>query len=199
MSNPSLDPVDETSARSPVTDDAVPRRAGDDRRVSSVGRFARRRCHSQRHPRRGRRAGRLRRGRHLRVGPVEPAGWRHWLWRGEAGPARGRRDPVDEGGLVAQAMERSEPVLTSCAAEEGTASAAPFESCLVVPIVGLHTAVMGALELRATAAPGLRCARRRDCAAVRLRGGRRHRARPAQGRGAGTSTGLTASSWWRGR
>ena len=77
---------------------------------------------------------------------------RHWLWRGEAGPARGRRDPVDEGGLVAQAMERGEPVLTNCAAEEGIESEARFESCLVVPIVGVHAALMGALELRATQA-----------------------------------------------
>ena len=75
---------------------------------------------------------------------------RHWLWRGEAGPARGRRDPVDEGGLVAQAMERGEPVLTNCATEDVPAGGSGFESCLVVPIVGLQATVMGALELRAT-------------------------------------------------
>ena len=75
---------------------------------------------------------------------------RHWLWRGEAGPARGRHDPIDEGGLVAQAMQRSEPVRTNCAAEDETAGGSGFESCLVVPIVGLHASTMGALELRAT-------------------------------------------------
>ena len=149
MSNPSLDPVDETSARSPVTDDAVRavrvmidayRLSADSRDVDVIlngilDGVAELVAYDA--------AGIYVLGRSSRR-------VRHWLWRGEAGPARGRRDPVDEGGLVAQAMERSEPVLTSCAAEEGTASAAPFESCLVVPIVGLHTAVMGALELRAT-------------------------------------------------
>ena len=73
---------------------------------------------------------------------------RHWRWRGDAGPARGRRDPVEEGGVVARAMERGEPVLTNSAAEDETGDWSGFESCLVVPIVGLHTAVMGALELR---------------------------------------------------
>ena len=75
---------------------------------------------------------------------------RDWRWRGKAGPARGRRDPIIEGGLVARAIERSEPVLTNCAAEDQTAGGSGFESCLVVPIVGLHGAAMGALELRAT-------------------------------------------------
>ena len=74
---------------------------------------------------------------------------RHWRWRGEAGPARGRRDPVDEGGAVARAMERGEPVLANCAAEDETPGRAEFESCLVVPIVGIRNAMMGALELRA--------------------------------------------------
>ena len=40
-------------------------------------------------------------------------------------------------------------MLTNCAADEGAASNSGFESCLVVPIVGAHTAVMGAFELRA--------------------------------------------------
>ena len=75
---------------------------------------------------------------------------RHWRWRGAAGPARGLRNPVDADGLVARAMERGEPVLTNCAGEDATTGGSRFESCLVVPIVGLHTAVMGALELRAT-------------------------------------------------
>ena len=75
---------------------------------------------------------------------------RHWRWRGDGGPARGRQDPVDEGGAVAQAMERGEPVLANCAAEDETPGRTEFESCLVVPIVGLRTATMGALELRAT-------------------------------------------------
>ena len=77
-------------------------------------------------------------------------GVRHWRWRGDGGPPQGRRDPVDEGGLVARAMERREPVLASCASEEGTDTR--YESCLVVPIVGAHATVMGALELRATRA-----------------------------------------------
>ena len=74
----------------------------------------------------------------------------HWLWRGDGGPARGRRDPIDEDGLVARAIERGEPVLTNCAAGDETVGRSGFESCLVVPIVGLHGALMGAIELRAT-------------------------------------------------
>ena len=74
----------------------------------------------------------------------------HWLWRGEGGPARGRRDPIDVDGLVARAIERGEPVLTNCAVGDETADRSGFESCLVVPIVGLNGSVMGALELRAT-------------------------------------------------
>ena len=74
---------------------------------------------------------------------------RHWRWRGEAGPVPGLADPVTPGGLAAQAMERGAPMLTNCAAED-TAGPAGFESCLVVPIVGLQAAVMGAIELRAT-------------------------------------------------
>ena len=155
MSNPSRDPVDETpgvtSASSPVSDDALRavRVMIDAYRLSSESRdvdvslngildgVAKLVAYDA--------AGVYVLGRsNRRV--------RHWLWRGEAGPARGRRDPVDEGGLVAQAMERGEPVLTTCAAEEGTESEARFESCLVVPIVGVHAALMGALELRATQA-----------------------------------------------
>ena len=74
---------------------------------------------------------------------------RHWRWRGEAGPVPGLANPVKEGGPVAQAMERGAPILTSCAAED-TSGWTGFGSCLVVPIVGLHAAVMGAIELRAT-------------------------------------------------
>ena len=74
----------------------------------------------------------------------------HWLWRGDRGPARGRRDPIEEDGLVARAIERGEPVLTNCAAGDETVDRSGFESCLVVPIVGLHGAPMGAIELRAT-------------------------------------------------
>ena len=47
-------------------------------------------------------------------------------------------------------MERGEPVLTNCATEDVPAGGSGFESCLVVPIVGLQATVMGALELRAT-------------------------------------------------
>ena len=75
---------------------------------------------------------------------------RHWRWRGEAGPARGRQDPIDKGGAVDRAMERGEPVLANCAAEDETPGRTEFESCLVVPIVGIRTVMMGALELRAT-------------------------------------------------
>ena len=149
MSNPSLDSVDETLAKTPVTDDAVRavRVMIDAYRLSAESRdvdvilngildgVAQLVSYDA--------AGVYVLGRSSRR-------VRHWLWRGEAGPARGRRDPVDEDGVVAQAMERGEPVLTNCAAEEGAASGAGFESCLVVPIVGAHTAVMGALELRAT-------------------------------------------------
>jgi serine phosphatase RsbU (regulator of sigma subunit) len=74
---------------------------------------------------------------------------RHFRWRGDEGPVPVPRDPVGKGGQVAQAMERAEPVITSCADDDGSASATGFRSCLVVPIVGLHHAVMGALELRA--------------------------------------------------
>jgi sigma-B regulation protein RsbU (phosphoserine phosphatase) len=75
---------------------------------------------------------------------------RHWRWRGDAGPARGRQDPVDKGGAVDRAMERGEPVLANCAAEDETPGRTEFESCLVVPIIGLRTVMMGVLELRAT-------------------------------------------------
>jgi sigma-B regulation protein RsbU (phosphoserine phosphatase) len=73
---------------------------------------------------------------------------RHWRWRGAAGPVPGHHDPVAEGGLVAQAMASGEPVLTNCVAKDGRAGEAGFGSCLVVPIIGLNEAVMGALELR---------------------------------------------------
>ena len=150
MSNPFLGPVDETPAvRSPVTDDALRavRVMIDAYRLSAesqdvdvildgiLDQVAKLVAYDA--------AGIYVLGRsNRRV--------RHWRWRGEAGPARGRRDPVDEGGVVARAMERGEPMLTNCAAEDETAGGSRFESCLVVPIVGLHTAVMGALELRAT-------------------------------------------------
>ena len=54
------------------------------------------------------------------------------------------------GAVATRSMERGEPVLTNCAAEDETLGGSGFESCLVVPIVGLHTAMMGAFELRAT-------------------------------------------------
>jgi hypothetical protein len=41
-------------------------------------------------------------------------------------------------------------VLANCAAEDETPGRSEFESCLVVPIVGTRTVMMGALELRAT-------------------------------------------------
>ena len=74
---------------------------------------------------------------------------RHWRWRGDGGPVPGRRDPIAADGPVAHAIARSEPVLTDCAAEGTQVGAAGFRSCLVVPLVGLHAAVMGALEVRA--------------------------------------------------
>ena len=184
MSNPSLDSVDETLAKTPVTDDAVRavRVMIDAYRLSAESRdvdvilngildgVAQLVSYDA--------AGVYVLGRSSRR-------VRHWLWWGEAGPARGRRDPVDEDGVVAQAMERGEPVLTNCAAEEGAASGAGFESCLVVPIVGAHTAVMGALELRATRSRAF------DARAVEILqlfgsvvAGAIERAR-AQGRGAG--------------
>ena len=155
MSKPSLEPVDETPPAapprvgSPVTDDAV--------------RAVRVLVEAYRLSAESRDVDVILNGILDRVGELvdyDAAGVyvlgrssrrvRHWRWRGEAGPVPGRRDPVDEGGLVAQAMGRGEPVLTSCAAEDGAAGVAGFASCLVVPIVGLHAAVMGALELRAT-------------------------------------------------
>ena len=149
MSHPSPDSVDETPARTPVTEEAVRavrvmidayRLSGSSLDVDvmlngildSVAELV---AYDA--------AGIYVRGRSSRR-------VRHWVWRGEAGPARGRHDPVDEGGLVARAMERGEPMLTSGAADAGAASDAGFESCLVVPIVGAHGAVMGALELCAT-------------------------------------------------
>ena len=149
MSKPSLDSVDETPARTPVTDSAVRavrvmidayRLSGATRDVDVIlngilDQVAKLVAYDA--------AGIYVMGRsNRRV--------RHWRWCGAGGPARGRRDPVDEGGVVARAMERGEPVLTNCATEESDASGAGFESCLVVPIVGAHTAVMGAVELRAT-------------------------------------------------
>ncbi len=74
----------------------------------------------------------------------------HWRWRGDEGPARGRRDPIVKDGMVALAIERGEPVLTNCASGDATAGRSEFASCLVVPIVGLHGTPMGAIELRAT-------------------------------------------------
>ena len=150
MSNPSLGPVDETpTVRSPVTDDVLRavrvmidayRLSAESKDVDVIldgilDQAAKLVAYDA--------AGIYVLGRsNRRV--------RHWRWRGEAGPARGRRDPIGEGGVVARAMERGEPVLTNCAAEDETPGRSGFESCLVVPIVGLHTAVMGALELRAT-------------------------------------------------
>ena len=74
---------------------------------------------------------------------------RHWRWRGDAGPTPEDAAPVAPDGLVARAMERAAPMLTNCAADDA-AGRAGFASCLVVPIVGLQAAVMGAIELRAT-------------------------------------------------
>ena len=73
---------------------------------------------------------------------------RHWCWRGEAGPAVGRRDPVEKRGIVASAMTTARPVLVRCREDEPDASRGAFESCLVVPVIGLSHAVMGAIELR---------------------------------------------------
>ncbi len=73
---------------------------------------------------------------------------RHWRWRGESGPAAGRRDPVEKRGIVANAMTTARPVLTSCRDDAPDDGRGAFESCLVVPSIGLSHAVMGAIELR---------------------------------------------------
>ena len=120
MSNPSLGPVDETQAiPSPVTDDVLRavrvmidayRLSAESRDVDVIldgilDQVAKLVAYDA--------AGIYVLGRsNRRV--------RHWRWRGAGGPARGRRDPVDEGGVVARSMERGEPVLTNCAAEDET-------------------------------------------------------------------------------
>jgi sigma-B regulation protein RsbU (phosphoserine phosphatase) len=74
----------------------------------------------------------------------------HWLWRGEGGPPPGRRDPIEKQGSVARAIELGEPVVTNCTADDPAAARFGFVSCLVVPVIGAHGAVMGAIELHAT-------------------------------------------------
>ncbi len=45
----------------------------------------------------------------------------HWRWRGDEGPARGRRDPIVKDGMVARAIERGEPLQVAEHAGEGAA------------------------------------------------------------------------------
>ena len=74
----------------------------------------------------------------------------HWHWRGEGGPPSGRRDPIEKHGPVARAIEHGEPVTTNCTPDDPAAAGFGFGSCLVVPVVGAHGTVMGAIELHAT-------------------------------------------------
>jgi sigma-B regulation protein RsbU (phosphoserine phosphatase) len=74
----------------------------------------------------------------------------HWLWRGEGGPPPGRRDPIEKHGAVARAIELGTPVATNCTADDPAAAGFGFVSCLVVPVIGPHGVVMGAIEVHST-------------------------------------------------
>ncbi len=74
----------------------------------------------------------------------------HWRWRVEGGPPPGRRDPIEKDGPVARAIARGKSVVTNCSADDAAAAGRGFVSCVVVPVVGAHGTVMGAIELHAT-------------------------------------------------
>ena len=74
---------------------------------------------------------------------------RHWKWRGEAGPLPGRREPFEQRSVVARAMSTAAPVLGGCRDDLPDGERGAFESCVVMPLIGVGHAVMGALELRA--------------------------------------------------